>query len=112
MAKKLLLSNTEKSALKTLKKRIARKIDVVDIVLYGSAAYGKTDKDSDIDLLIITKQPLSRERRHEITDEVFEVNLEYDTNFSTLVVDKDSWETGCFSVLPIKEEIIKDGLSV
>lgn len=110
--KALVLSNTEMSALKILKEKITRQFEIVDVILYGSAACRKTDIESDIDLLIITSEPLSRERRHEITDIVFEVNLEYNTNFSTLVVDKDSWETGYFSVLPIKEEILKEGLPV
>jgi len=45
------------------------------LILYGSAARGQTDDESDIDLLVITAQPLSRLRRHEITDIVFEINL-------------------------------------
>ncbi len=112
MDKALALSNTEMSALNILKEKITKQFEIVDVILYGSAARRKTDIESDIDLLIITTEPFSRERRHEITDIVFEINLEYDTNFSTLVVDKDSWETGSFSVLPIKEEILKEGLHV
>lgn len=110
MAKDFGLSNTEMSALKILKEAIAGQFAIVDVILYGSAACGKTDTESDIDLLILTLEPLSRERRHVITDIVFEVNLEYNTNFSTLVIDKDSWENGYFSVLPIKEEILKEGV--
>lgn len=55
---------------------------------------------------------MTRFRRHEITNEVFEVNLQYDTNFSTLVVDRRSWETGIVSVLPIHDEILRDGVQV
>jgi len=53
---------------------------------------------------------LSRSKRHEITDIVFEVNLEFGTSFSTLVVDQESWDTGMLSVLPLKDEIIRDGM--
>jgi len=110
--KRNLLSKTETSALSELKRRICKQIDVTDVILYGSTARGNTDDDSDIDLLIITKKPLSRERRHEITDLTFEINLEHGTNFSTLVVDKESWDKGYFSVLPIKEEILKEGVTI
>jgi len=82
------------------------------LVLYGSFARGQADEESDVDLLIVTGRPLTRFERHEITDVAFEVNLQYDTNFSTLVVDLKSWESGMFSVLPIRDEIIRDGIQV
>jgi len=81
-------------------------------MLYGSTARGQADKESDGDLLIVTSQPLSRFKRHEITNIVFDVNLCYDTNFSTLVVDRESWEIGMFSVLPVHDEIMQDGIRV
>ena len=43
---------------------------------------------------------------------VFEVNLRYNTNFSTLVVDRISWEEGPISVLPIQDEILKDSVAL
>jgi len=44
------------------------------------------------------------------TDIVFDVNLQFGTNFSTLVVDQESWEAGIISVLPLRNEIIRDGI--
>jgi predicted nucleotidyltransferase len=81
-------------------------------VLFGSLARGQADEESDVDLLVVTARRLTRWERHEITNVVFEVNLRYDTNFSTLVVDAESWETGIVSVLPIRDEIRRDGVQV
>jgi uncharacterized protein len=83
---------------------------VVSVILYGSVARGEADKESDIDLLILTAEPLSRPARHDITDVVFDVNLRYETNFSTLVLDQHAWETGAVAVLPVKEAILQDGI--
>ena len=44
------------------------------------------------------------------TDIVFDVNLQFGTNLSTLVVDQESWEAGIISVLPLRNEIIRDGI--
>ena len=82
------------------------------LVLYGSFARGQADPESDVDLLVVTTHPLTRWERHEITDMVFDVNLQHGTNFSTLVIDAKSWETGIISVLPIRDEIIRDGVQV
>ena len=65
--------------------RLYGQFHVVRVLLYGSVARGEADEESGIDLLILTAKPLSRPARHDITDVVFDVNLHYGTNFSTLV---------------------------
>lgn len=100
------------AALREIKQRLLEKCDIKALVLYGSFARGQADEESDVDLLVVTARPLSRWERHEITNVVFEVNLQHDTNFSTLVIDMKSWETGIISVLPIRDEIIRDGVQV
>jgi len=102
----------QREALREIKKRLPGKFDIRALVLYGSFARGQADEESDVDLLVVTARPLSRLERHEITDVVFDVNLQHDTSFSTLVVDLKSWEGGLFSVLPIRDEIIRDGIHV
>ena len=89
-----------------------KKFDIISIILFGSIVRFESNPDSDVDLLIITKILFSRFERHKITDLVFEINLKYNTNFSTLVIDMESWESGPISVLPIHNEILKDGIAV
>lgn len=104
------LSSTQSEALREIKARVMAGFRVVDFVLYGSAARGEADEESDLDLMIVVSEPISRFKRHEITNIVFDTNLEFGTNFSTLVVDQESWETGIVSVLPLKDEIMRDGI--
>ena len=106
------LTLNQKAALAELRRRLSDTFDIEAIRLFGSVARGEADGESDLDLLLITKYRLKRIVRHQITDIVFEVNLYYDTNFSTLVVDHDSWETGIFSVLPLRDEILKEGVAL
>ena len=100
----------EAKALRDLKGRILDEFHIEKLILYGSTVRGEADEESDIDLLIVSDLPLTRYKRHQITDVVFEVNLQYDTNFSTLVVDRSAWERGALSVLPLRNEILKDGI--
>ena len=63
-----------------------------------------------VDIMIVLSEPISRLKRHEITDIVFDADLQFGTNFSTLVVDQESWDTWMMSVLAIKDEIMRDGI--
>ncbi len=106
------MTREQRGALAEIKRKLSERFDIRAIVLYGSFARGQADEESDVDLLVVTAQPLTRFPRHEITNVVFEVNLHYDTNFSTLVVDLESWERGIISVLPIRDEILRDGVLI
>ena len=107
---KNILNNDQFAALEEIKDKVNDEFMVENIILYGSVVRGEMDEESDIDLLIITKKTFSRKERHKITDIVFDVNLKYETNYSTLVVDKNSWEKGPYSILPIHEEIEREGI--
>lgn len=106
------LSENQHKALISIQNQLHEKFEVDTIILYGSVARGTHDIESDLDLLILTPQPLARKVRHQITDLIFDVNLQYDTNFSSLVVDLNSWERGVVSVLPIHDEIMREGIAV
>jgi predicted nucleotidyltransferase len=105
-------SHQQSQALKEIKQRIMERFSLIDCLLYGSAARQQATEESDLDLLIVISEALTRFKRHEITDIVFEVNLKYGTNFSSLVVDKETWETGIISVLPLRDEILRNGVRV
>ena len=104
------LTANQYQALVDLQQRVADLYDITQMILYGSVARSEADEESDLDLLLVTAQPLSRPARHEITDVVFDVNLRDGTNISTLVVDCHAWNEGPVSVLPLREEILKDGV--
>ena len=107
----IVLSPNQSQALTELQRRLAGTFDIETLMLYGSVARGEADEESDLDVLVVTSEPLPRPIRHRITDLVFDINLHYSTNISTLVVDRAVWETGC-AVLLIREEILRDGVSL
>jgi len=106
----LALKPNQRNALEEARQRLAAEFGVRDLVLFGSAARGQDDAESDLDLLVLVPRPFTRRWRHGITDAVFEVNLKYGTNLSTLVVERKVWEKGPYSVLPIHAEIAREGI--
>ncbi|NJN94579.1 MAG: hypothetical protein HC875_11025 [Anaerolineales bacterium] len=108
----LSLTNTESQALQKIKVIVTTQFPVERMALFGSVVRGEADEESDIDLLVVTRQPLNRRERHQITDIVCEINLDYGTNFSTLVVDGDAWDHGPISLLSIHEEVQREGVLI
>ncbi|HUW65489.1 MAG TPA: nucleotidyltransferase domain-containing protein [Spirochaetia bacterium] len=108
----LKLSSNEQAALVETKSLLQTKFPVEEFIVFGSVARGQATKESDLDLLVLTSRPMSHREKHAMSDLVFDVNLSHDTGISILVVDRSAWETGLLSVLPLHEEVTKDGVVV
>lgn len=87
------LTGEEKLALKELKSVLSTLLDerLLRFVLYGSRARGDYDAESDIDVAIIVKG-LTRELKNQILDKVAEIEIEYLTPLSTLVLSEEDFE--------------------
>lgn len=95
-----------------LKERLTAAYPVVRLVVFGSAARGEMDEESDVDVLVLTEKPLTWKERDAIADQVFQINLSHGTNISTLVVDFRNWDEGPISVMPIRAEIGREGIEL
>jgi len=76
------------------------------VLLFGSAARGKLDEDSDIDVAIILDEIPDRFAEHERTSEIgSQLSLENDTLVSFLFASQADFEHGRFAIhRAIKEE--------
>jgi predicted nucleotidyltransferase len=106
------INGVSQDALAIIKNRINDKFEVKLFALFGSVVRNEADAESDTDLLILTEKKLSHYERHEITNIVSDINLEYDTNFTAIVIDVDSWENGMISVLPFHDEVEREGIVI
>jgi DNA polymerase sigma len=80
--------------------------------LFGSKIKGIADEESDLDLLILLPCKVSEDIRQQIIHKVFDINLDYETNISALIIAKEEWESDIFSHLPIHEYIEEEGISL
>lgn len=110
----MIVSVTEKLkgqlALHEVATRLKSRFLVARLLLFGSVARGEATEDSDADVLVITQKRMSHEEKHAMVDVVFEVNLEYGSNISILVVDKQSWDAGHWSLLALHDEVSREGI--
>ena len=86
-------------------------LPVEEIVLFGSKARGDDDRESDIDILVLTERPVSRGERHAAVDAVYPIQLAHEVVISLVIVDSAAWRTGVLSVLPIRAEVESHGVA-
>jgi predicted nucleotidyltransferase len=108
----LYLTEIEKKALREIKRRVSGIFSVKQYILFGSKARGEAAIDSDIDLLIVTEKELEHSERHRISNEITHINLEFGTLFSFITICEQEWNSEMFSLMPIYDNISRDGVTV
>lgn len=108
----LTLGTGEKDAIKDATKILKERFPVRDVILFGSKARGDSSLDSDIDLLLLTTQPLHWKERHAIVDALFEVEMKHGVVISIVANTLHDWQDGLCTVLPIHDEIDREGVII
>lgn len=108
----LTLSRDEREAIEEATRILKERFPVRDVILFGSKVRGESSKDSDIDLLLLTTQPIHWKERHAIVDALFEVEMRYDVVINIVVNTVRDWHEGMCTVLPIHEEINREGVTI
>jgi len=108
--KHLNITENEREAIQVASKMLKEKFPVTKVALFGSKARGDDDDESDIDLLLLTYRPVSWAERKDINAALYDIQLSYSVIISTLIATDKDWDKGPFSVMPIHEEVHKDGI--
>lgn len=106
------LRDNEKKAIWEATRILKERFPVKEVILFGSKARGDSSKESDIDLLLLTAEPLNWRERHAIVDALFDVEMKHDVVISIMVNTIYDWNKGVCTALPIHEEITREGVSI
>ena len=106
------ITETERCALEELIIDIKKDWPFAKFKLFGSKAKGIADEESDLDLLILLPCFVTDEIRREIVHRVFNINLNYGTNISVIIVPEEEWAKAPLSLLPIYAFIEEEGISL
>jgi predicted nucleotidyltransferase len=105
------LSSNDRLAIEEACRRLRERFPVEQVILFGSKARGTDDRESDIDLLLLTARRLSTEEEREVTDLLFPIQLERDVVFSPLIVPTREWREGVYQAMPLRREIDASGVA-
>ncbi len=101
-----------KTAIRELKLNIEKKYGKTEIILFGSAARGVANEESDIDILALVSCELNNSIEESIFEEAFYVELKYNIILGIVVYAKNFWESPKAEVMPLYQNIARDGISL
>jgi predicted nucleotidyltransferase len=100
----------EREVVLAAKKTIVSLFPGSQVILYGSRAREQAQSDSDYDLLVVTPEKTSWLERGRLNHELVKLELEKNCLVSTIVEDRDTWDTPLRRGAPIRERIERDGV--
>ncbi len=94
------LHYNEQRALESIVRDVIPRYPVVrTMLLYGSKARGNFAEESDIDLLFVTDDVLTRAKKNEISDAIFEIEVEHEVVVSAIFAGARDFEAAGSSFL-------------
>jgi uncharacterized protein len=90
---------------------LRERFPVAQVILFGSKARGDDQVESDIDLLVLTRGPITHAVKRQMTHAVFNLQLSHNVVLSMMVVPLEQWENGVYQVLPIRQEVEREGVA-
>jgi predicted nucleotidyltransferase len=81
-----------------------------EVILYGSRARGTPEADSDMDLLVLTKEQLTWREEEKIIEALYPLELETGMVISPKVEREVTWQTPRYQIMPLAAGIRKDGV--
>ena len=106
------MTDRERLLLQGLKARIAERLALSRLVLFGSRARGDNDPESDVDVLVVLDGPVSRESEEYVRYCAWELGYANGFVIFPLVVARTEWEEGPSSASPLALAVETDGVDV
>ncbi|MFQ5771892.1 MAG: nucleotidyltransferase domain-containing protein [bacterium] len=81
-----------------------------EILLYGSRVRGDSVEQSDWDFLILLDGNVDDERTDKIRHRLYELEWEFGEVISSIIRNKEEWNSMPFKSMPIHHEIEQEGI--
>ena len=98
--------------IKRLKSIIQERVKLDRLILFGSRARGDAEPDSDMDVLVILDESVSRQSRKIVSDAAWEAGFDGGIVVVPVVVSRDRWENGPDRVSLLAMAVREEGLQI
>lgn len=105
------LAPNESAALQKLKAALARDFPLVELRLFGSKARGDSDKESDIDVLVVLED-YNWETRKAVSKLCFDINIEYGVLLVPVLYSRSEYGSDLTKVTPFYQAVVREGVLI
>jgi predicted nucleotidyltransferase len=95
-----------------LKIRLQERVKLHQVIIFGSRARGDAESDSDMDVLVVLDEPVSRQSRKIVSENSWEIGFDSDMVIMPIVVSRDSWENGPDRVSLLARAVREEGTRI
>lgn len=103
---------TQKKLLDHIKKNVHDIEPNAEIILYGSRARHEAGSESDWDLLILVDGDVDHERVRRVRHHLYELELETDEIISSIVENRQTWNSSLYQAMPFHENVEREGIVI
>jgi predicted nucleotidyltransferase len=93
-----------------IKKAVLELEPSAEIILYGSRARSDYREYSDWDFLVLVEGRVNNDRADRIRRTLFEIELDTDQVISSIIRDRQEWNSPRYSVVPLRINIEQEGI--
>ncbi|MEO8171572.1 MAG: nucleotidyltransferase domain-containing protein [Sediminibacterium sp.] len=84
--------DSRNAILALIKDRVQQVVPGAAVFLFGSRVYGIPTEESDWDILVLTRQPVSSELKKNIHSILFPVSVQISAFINTLILQDTEWK--------------------
>jgi len=104
------ISEFDRQLLLDLKSIVESHVPSAEVILYGSAARGTRQPDSDYDILVLSGKRLSSAEERALESAIYDLMLDRDVVVSTIIYAQDEWTRPLLQASPYSKNVLKDGI--
>lgn len=102
----------DRQILQQLKVKVAARLPLSRVILFGSRARGDNAPDSDVDVLVVLEGEVSRDAEAYVRFCAWELGYENGMVIFPLVVARKEWEEGLTSASLLAVAVSREGVEV
>lgn len=102
----------QKELLKEIRQTVSDVEPNAEIILYGSRSRGDAALASDWDLLILVDGNVTDERIDRIRHRLYEIEWESDEVISSIVRDREEWNSALYQAMPFYKRVEQEGIRI
>lgn len=95
-----------------LKTRLQERVKLHQLIMFGSRARRDAKSDSDMDVLVVLNEPVSRQNRKIVSDNAWAIGFDAGIVVMPVVVFRDNWEHGPERASLLAKVIREEGMRI